>query len=258
MKAMFTPRWIAGHVLFLTLVSIFIRAGFWQADRHHEAVERNARIRAAHDASPVTLAVAFPEIGADVREHQSIIVRGVYEWEDEVLIRGKSHGGRPGYHLLTPLRISADEPVWGGASILVERGFVTYDHKEPPVAVAQPPSGEVTVSGEIFHTKKRPETGLLFFVPRDPPEGVLKESFWIDEERLQPQMQPGLLPVYVSLREQQPANGPEPEPLLPEQLDNGPHLGYTIQWFGFAIASIIGYFFLMRRVVAEAREEQPV
>lgn len=257
MKAIFTPRWIAGHLLFLTLVTIFIRAGFWQADRYDETVERNARIQAAHDASPITLAVALPERDATVTEHQQITVRGVYEWEDEVLLRGKSLGGRPGYHLLTPLRISADEPLWGGASILVERGFVTYDHKEPPVEAAKPPSGEVTVIGEIFHTKQRPETGLLFFVPRDPPEGALKETFWLDEQRLQPQMQPGLLPVYVSLREQQPASGPKPELLLQEQLDNGPHLGYTIQWFGFAIASIIGYFFLMRRVMAEARENTP-
>lgn len=243
-------------MLFLTLVSIFIRAGFWQADRHHEAVERNARIRAAHEAAPVVLAALYPTIGAEFPEHHNVVIEGEYEWADEVLLRGKSAGGRPGYHLLTPLRITND-PVWEGYSILVERGFVTYDHKDPPIADAKPPSGTVQVAGELFENKKRPETGLLFFVPRDPPEGKLKETFWIDEERLAPQMSGNVLPVYVSLRDQTPTSGPLPEPLLPEQLDNGPHLGYTIQWFGFAIASIIGYVFLMRRVVAEARETHP-
>lgn len=256
MRAMFTPRWIAGHVLFLTLVSIFIRAGFWQADRHHEAVERNARIRAAHEATPVALATLYPEMGAEFAEHHNVVIEGEYEWNDEVLLRGKSAGGRPGYHLLTPLRITGDS-VWNGYSILVERGFVSYDYKQPPVAEAKPPTGTVSVYGELFENKKRPETGLLFFVPRDPPEGPLTETFWIDEERLGPQMTGNLLPVHVSLREQTPASGPLPEPLLPEQLDNGPHLGYTIQWFGFAIASIIGYFFLMRRVIAEAKEAEP-
>ena len=253
MRAMFTPRWLAGHVLFLTLVSIFIRAGFWQADRHHEAVERNARINAAHAAAPVALATLYPEVGAEFPEHHNVTLTGEYEWADEVLLRGKSAGGRPGYHLLTPLKITND-PVWAGRSIFVERGFVPYDYKEPPVVEAKPPAGTVEVAGELFLNRKRPETGLLFFVPRDPPEGRLKETFWIDEERLAPQMSGDLLPVYVSLREQTPASGPLPEPLLPEQHDNGPHLGYTIQWFGFAVASIIGYFFLMRRVVAEARE----
>jgi surfeit locus 1 family protein len=34
---------------------------------------------------------------------------------------------------------------------------------------------------------------------------------------------------------------------LPEFDDDGPHLAYAIQWFGFAVVALVGFYFLMRR-----------
>ena len=47
------------------------------------------------------------------------VATGRYESDGEILLRGRSHEGRPGVHLVTPLRTAGD-----GALVLVNRGFV--------------------------------------------------------------------------------------------------------------------------------------
>ncbi len=39
------------------------------------------------------------------------------------------------------------------------------------------------------------------------------------------------------------------------QLDDGPHLGYAVQWIIFSICAIVGWFLLVRKS-AKAREQR--
>jgi len=67
-----------------------------------------------------------------------------------------------------------------------------------------------------------------------------------------------LVPAYLKLRAQTPSTaGTLPTPLPPEQHDLGPHLGYAIQWFSFAIIGVAGYFFLLRSVLRPRAELKP-
>jgi LPXTG-motif cell wall-anchored protein len=39
-----------------------------------------------------------------------------------------------------------------------------------------------------------------------------------------------------------------PLPTDPPDFSNeGPHLGYALQWFGFALVALVGFFFLVRK-----------
>ena len=243
-----SPKWIAGHLLALTLVVAFVNFGFWQLRRLDQARSRNEVIE-ARSATPQQSLAAVLALG-DEMEFVPVAVTGVYAPEDEVLLRGRSTGGGPGFHVLTPLVLGEDAGDLAGKAVLVERGWVPYAMDEVPVTAALPPTGSVAVEGEAYPPQVPPTGALSGLAAHDPPEGALTQSFYVDVARLQPQMPYELVPAYLKLRVQTPPTpGELPTALPPEQHDLGPHLGYAIQWFSFAIIGVAGYFFLLRSVV---------
>ena len=74
-----------------------------------------------------------------------------------------------------------------------------------------------------------------------PPENRLDAWFRVDIDRIQQQLPDPLLPVFV---EQSPSNPPATAPPFPKEpaaLDEGPHLGYAIQWFSFGLILLLLY-----------------
>lgn len=242
-----TPKWVFGHLLALTLVVAFVNFGFWQLRRLDQARSRNEVIE-ARSALPTQGLAAALAMGQEM-EFVPVAVTGTYATEHEVLLRGRSTGGGPGFHVLTPLILGADAGELAGTAVLVERGWVPYAMDQVPVTAATPPAGEVRVEGDI-HPPQVPPTGALAgLAARDPAEGRLTQSFYVDVRRLQPQMPFELAPAYLKLRVQAPPTAGEfPTALPPEQHDLGPHLGYAIQWFSFAVIGAVGYVFLLRSV----------
>jgi len=235
------------------LVVAFVNFGLWQLRRLGHKREINAVIDARAHLPPEPLAGALAP-GGEVRDYLEVAVTGAFDPDHEVLLRGRSQGGRPGFNLLTPVVLDDASGPWAGHAILVERGWVPYDHDTVPVTAALPPAGAVTVVGEL-HAPQVPPTGpLAAIAAHDPPDGPLVQSFYVDVARLVPQMPYPLVPAYVVMRAETPPNAGElPEPLPPLVTDEGPHLGYAIQWFGMALVGLIGYFFLLRSTLRQAR-----
>lgn len=269
-RVLLRPRWIAGHLLALVLVVAFVNFGFWQLRRLASVRERNAVIEARAVEAPVALddvldrarlgavvggAAGLPAgeaageaagEGEPFPEYRNVVVRGTFDAEHEVLLRGRSANGQPGFHLLTPLTI-ADGGAWSGSAVLVERGWVPYDHDTVPVQDAPPPAGTVEVLGELRSPQQPPTDAWAVLAPRDPPDGVLTQTFYADVTRLQPQMPYPLVPAWITLRSSTPAHPSGlPQPVAEHVLDEGPHLGYAIQWFAFAIVGVVGYALLLR------------
>ena len=91
--------------------------------------------------------------------------------------------------------------------------------------------------------------------PRDPP-GDLDITAYTDTKRLEKQMPYELLPIYLELRQQSPAQtGDLPLPLQEPEFTPGSHLGYAVQWFAFTVIGVIGYGFILRQR-ASARGEK--
>lgn len=247
------PRWLAGHLLALVMVGLFVNFGFWQLRRLEQRRAVNAVIEGREHLPPQPLSEALVP-GEAVAEYLPVVVAGTFDPDHEVLLRGRSLNGRPGFDVLTPLLLGADAGPWAGSALLVERGWVPYDHDTVPVADAAPPVGPVTVTGEL-RAPQTPPTGVLARIAaRDPAEGPLVQSFYVDVERLSPQMPYPLVPAYVVLREQAPpTRGALPEALPEPELGEGPHLGYALQWFGMALVGAVGYFFLLRSTVRQQR-----
>src|SRR5690606_29565385 len=176
-------------------------------------------------------------------------VEGRFAAADEVLLRGRSLAGQPGFNLVTPLLLDDPDPSLAGAAILVERGWVPYDHDSVPVTDAAPPPGTVTVTGRL----RPPATAPGGLAPRDPAEGDLVQTYYVDTARLQQQLPYRLVPAYLTITELVPPHpGSLPRPLPADDLTAGPHLGYAIQWFAFALVGVVGYGILLRKVRRDA------
>lgn len=228
----------------LALVVLFVFFGFWQLSRLSERREQNQLIASRMASEPEQLAGLLERYDQQEGEldYRRAFVRGRYEQENELLLRSRSRGGEPGWHLLTPLVQES------GRALLVDRGWVPYRMDEPPVEEARPPEGTVEVEGLVRVEQDPPEGWAAALAPRDPPEGPLRSAYYVDVERLAAQVPHPLEPVYLQLTQQVPAGETRfPLPAEPPELENGPHLAYALQWFSFALIGVVGYALLLRR-----------
>ena len=246
-RLLVTPKWLFGHLLALALVLLFVNFGFWQLDRLEERTARNELTEARMEAAPAALETLLEEgVAPEDIAYRRAFTRGTFATEHEILLRSRSRDGQPGWHLLTPLLLG------DGRALLVDRGWVPRGLDRPPVAEAAPPDGEVRVEGLVRLEEDPPQGWAANLSPRDPPDGELERSYYVDLERLAPQYPFELVPVYLQLTRlepEQPGRLPLP-PLLPE-FSRGPHLSYALQWFSFALIGIVGYAILLRRTVSE-------
>ncbi len=222
------------------------RLGIWQLDRLAQRHAFNSSLNTRMAQPAITLAATAIDPGS--LEYRRVEVRGVYDPAQEIVLRNRELDGTPGVHILTPLRISGSD-----TAILVDRGWIPRDQADQAVrkAFAAPP-GQVLISGIARRSQDESAGG-----PQDPPLGSehrrLDAWFNIDTSRIQQQTGYPLLPIFI---EQQPAPG---DPALPRRLPTadlgeGPHMGYAIQWFAFAIILVVGYIaFVYTKTKREAQ-----
>jgi len=248
------PWWLLSHLLVVGLIVAMANLGFWQLRRLDDRRATNSAIaeRAQEPPVPVEQLVDVDDdvaVGKDLAWRR-VTAAGVWQPEDEVLVRNRSLDQRPGFWVLSPLLLDS------GVVAVVNRGWVPLRVGEAgvPVDAAAPAEGDVVVEALLQPTQRRGSIG-----PTDPPDGVLDVLSRADVERLDAQLEQDALPVVLQLTGQEPrltAEFPAVLP-LPEQ-DEGPHLGYAVQWFIFTTIAVLGYPFILRRVALGAGRSAPL
>ena len=271
-----TPRWLAGHALAGGLLAVFLIAGFWQLSRHNEVRDRNAVIAERQDMGALDAERFFDALAepsdADRLEHRSVGLPIVgADWHESVQIRNRSLSGRAGCHIAVPMETASNDSE-APLGVLVTVGWLpqracasllagnigVFQHRIPPV-------GQIT--GRIRLSQER---GLLG--PADSAQGRLDSLARTNVERIDQQTTLKLAPVYVEITGAVDENGsavrlgtwpgdpgdvlPTLEPLPPPQLDAGPHLGYTFQWFSFAAVAVVGYTLVLRHQARKGESQQ--
>lgn len=219
MQVLLKPRWIAGHLLALIGIVVFVLAGLWQLRRHDEKVELRDTVAAALEQPALALA-EVPD-GAFAR----VIVGGTLDTDFELRVI-RSNGGESGYEIVTPLLLD------DGSAILVDRGWIPLDE---PVPI--PPQ---TIGGE----------GVLW--PAE--SGAVPAEFPEFASRIDPAIVAAFAPYdlrdeYLILTTQEPDFDPRIRPPEVGEVPLGPHLGYAGQWFLFTLVVLVGYPILLRRAV---------
>ena len=240
-RRLLTPGMIAMHLVVVLAAVLFVRLGLWQLDRLEERRAESALGEMRLQAEPVPV----DDLVQDGLDPGSLVYRrvtatGEYDSGNEVLIRSQTHLGAAGFHVITPLVTDGD------LAIMVNRGWVPLDFDQAPVTRLPPPQGVVTVEGWLRASQTRPPLG------REEPEGDLEILNRVDLGRIEEQVPYPLFGMYlVEIGER----ADPPIPVKPPDFsDEGPHLAYAIQWFGFAAIALVGYLALLRRRSSRPQE----
>jgi surfeit locus 1 family protein len=212
--------------VFAALAAIlFVRLGFWQLARLHAKVRRNAVI-AVQQRAP---AVPFASLPRDTAaaHYRRASASGVFDYEAELVAAGRSHEGSPGVELLTPLRLAGSDTV-----VLVNRGWVYSPDGSSVDRARWREQDSATVVGYVEqYAPDAATTG----VGRDP--RVVRR---ISRSAVSSRISRPLAPYYLVQTGDTASSHPVRRDM--PALDEGPHRGYAIQWFAFALIALGGAF----------------
>lgn len=239
-----SPRGIAAALLVLVVAAVCVRLGFWQLDRLEQRRERNALLAAAMEAPVLSLTGdSLRAVMADPESYlrRRVRLRGTFDPRGTALLRGRARQGAPGVHLVTPLRIGGGEK-----AVLIDRGWVPA----PDATTVDPRrfhrAGTVEVEGylDILSSGSTEDAQPFRAVTDDfavPTYQRLNLTAYSQDYPVD------LLPFYIERTSAGLASEGAPFGAPPPRLDEGPHLGYAIQWFSFAAIAVIGFAIVAAR-----------
>jgi surfeit locus 1 family protein len=245
MRALVERKRVLTTIVVLLASAGCVRLGFWQLDRLAQRRAFNAHV-AEMGARPVLSLPTDEDLPA--QEYRSVRGTGTYDFTHQVAIRNQILNGQYGYHLLTPLQLEGVGAEEKGSTVLVDRGWIPASGNDRPQDWrAYDEAGSVTVQGAIRLGQAAPAFGGM--VEPTLVSGESRHDFWLrlNLEEIRRELPYPVLPVYIH-RSPAPGEGDPPVALaLALDVGEGPHLGYAIQWFGFAGLLIVGYSFRVMR-----------
>lgn len=243
-RPLFWPTLMTALVL-----PILVGLGLWQLDRLEWKRTLIAQIetRLAEPAIPLPPPEDWAALDPDALQYHRVTVTGVLDHDREVHWFANPVDGRIGYHIITPLAVAT------GAYVLVDRGFVPVELKDPALRRAGQTIGQVTVTGVARASTRR---GWLD-VADDPENNVwlVRNIAAMAKAAGLPVIAPILIEAEAAYPEEQ-ALDSWPQALWPPRLvQPGPaqigarppieirnaHLDYALTWFGLGLALVIIY-----------------
>jgi surfeit locus 1 family protein len=241
-------RWIVlAAALAVTLITA--RLGWWQLDRAAQKQALQATLDARLKAAPLTGPDLARATDAAVEQHhRRVVVSGHWLPRHTVRLDNRQMNGRPGFHVLTPLRLD------DGRAVLVQRGWQARDFLDRARTAPVPtPEGLQSVTGRIAPPPSRllelgrsdgsdPSDGSDRSGHKDKPAGVdgaIRQN--IDLAAFAQETGLRLLPLTV-LQTEAPAvadglqrDWPAPGTGVAK------HQGYAFQWFGLSALTVVFY-----------------
>lgn len=234
-------------VIFVAAVAMALgtaRLGLWQLDRAAQKVALQTALlqRGLEPPLPGSGLAATPE-AAQVQHHRLVELRGRWLPQATVFLDNRQMNGRPGFFVMTPMRLSAPPGTQDGAPRLVwvQRGWVARDNdvrtRLPEVLT---PVDEVMLQGRVA-----PAPARLFQFATDS-TGPIRQNLDLDASARE--LGPGVLPLtVVQTAASATADGLQrdwPRPAVDVQK----HHGYAFQWFALCalVTGLYVWFQLVR------------
>ena len=216
--------------LWLTVVTlpallILIALGSWQLQRLQWKNDLISSFAARSAADAITITAANAEL--DDLEFRNLALYGVFQHDKETFLTGRTYEGNAGFHVVTPFLLD------DGRIILVNRGWVSEDYRDPVKRAFSRIDGKTSVSGIL----RRP--GVKgYFVPENEPEN----GFWFTLVPSQINRHLGLGDTAIdqfyadALR----TSDVVTLPIAAKTKLNlrNAHLSYAMTWYGIALALI--------------------
>ncbi len=216
---------------------VCVRLGFWQLDRLAERREKNALVLQRGAGEPVAMSSLRARDTSETH-WQRVTVRGVADYDAEMVQSSRSQAGAPGVYLLTPIRPL--EPGWGDTSLLLLRGYL-YSADARTVDFAKAREADTLTIDALVTAFPPPRMGAI----RSPTSD--RAVRWLDRDTLQAMMKRPLVPVVLlALGDTTPRDVVRPARVPPPSPSEGPHKSYAFQWFGFALVFVVGFVAFVR------------
>jgi len=218
------------------MLAVLLGLGFWQLDRRDWKAGLIATLETRLALPPVVLPTAEPVSDLAFRR---VALSGLFDHADEMYLEGRTHAGRAGFHVVTPLRAP------DGTVYMVDRGWASASARGSDAI--ERPEGDVVVSGVL---RAPLEPGA--FTPENDPAG----NHWYRIEPVEMARHAGydptrVAPFYIAAQPDPRAAPPDrdrlPRPVA-QRIDlPNDHLNYALTWFGLAGVLLVIYLLYHRR-----------
>ena len=221
----------------IVLVAATVSLGNWQRHRAEEKQEQREQIDRAAREPPLELAGPVGDVAA--LRFRAVRLVGEFDRRRQMLIDNKVHAGRPGYDVVTPLKLADDR------FVLVDRGWIAQRATRSELPEAPPPKGDVVVEGRINlpparYLELRPDLGA----------GPVRQN--LDIERVAGATGLPLLPVVIE------QTGDAHDGLVrdwpPPDFGVEQHRSYMLQWYSLALLGCVLWLGLNWRPLGGERE----
>ena len=220
--------------LWLTIVSlpallVLVGLGSWQLQRLQWKNDLIASFESRASSAPIAVPIA--NAGLNDVEFRRLALVGTFQHDKEVFLTGRTYEGNAGFHIVTPFQLV------DGRIILINRGWVSEDYRDPAKRAFSQLTGPVTVAGIL----RRP--GVKgYFVPENEPDN----GFWFPLVPSQINAHLGLDAEAIGqfYADAVRTSDVVTLPIAAKTKLNlrNAHLSYAMTWYGIAVALIGVYF----------------
>jgi surfeit locus 1 family protein len=218
---------------FVSALALLIGLGVWQLQRLQwkEALITRVESRTSKPAIPLEDALSHGLANAEWRH---VSVRGTLQNDDELYLFAPSNVGQPGYHVVAPMALE------GGSTVLIDRGFVPEELKNPAARPEGRVEGAVTVTG-VLRLSQAP--GLF-----TPAPDQANRVWYVKEVPSMAEVARVTLRAPIIIEADATSNAGEYPKGGQTRVDfPNNHLQYAITWFGLALALAIIYLLYHRK-----------
>lgn len=216
-------------IVFLLVLPILLRLGFWQLDRAEEKRGLITLFKQQNELGPLLIT---DKIEPDEKlNYRTAKITGNYNLEKQIFIDNKVHQGKTGVYIMTPFKLNNSE-----YSVLVNRGWVPMVIDRSSLPKITTPTQTLILNGKIKIRTEKPFTVGEQFQSNKGWPALMQ---WINIAEIENKSGLKLLP-YVFLLDEKEKSGYvrnwKPVVMLPEKSTS-----YAVQWFALALALTIIY-----------------
>jgi surfeit locus 1 family protein len=241
MSYQFKPYWLVSSLFFILILGL-VSLGTWQLNRANDKQSLQKMIDQRSALEPLSLNMPFEEFAP----YQIVQATGQYRAKDSILLDTVVYQGKPGYYLITPFEIIASRAV-----ILVNRGWLPQGTIKQDLPTFKTPEGLITIEGHLNHPRSKP---TLMATLSNPLSATPTLWHYMDQVFFSQINGYSVLPLILKLKiggQTSTFNSTaipveDTEMALIQDWPNydansGEHISYSIQWFVFAIFSLLAY-----------------
>lgn len=237
----FSPG-LVSSLFTLLLVPLFVYLGLWQCSRYQEKKHLIEKLE-SRMSEPVLNSHDLPR---DIHKPQEmenyrfrrLKITGTFLNNKQILLDNQLFEKRVGFRVITPL-LTSDHQIW-----LVDRGWIPMGNSRQTLPPIPSIKGTITVVGAINQFAQ----GLVLSTHKKSPP---IQNNWprivqlIDYKELSVDFKVEIPNFVIQLNQSDPLAFRMPAYSL--GIPASRHLGYAVQWFGLAIATLIYYLVINGR-----------